>query len=208
MTTAQQPTRKFPLIPVLVGIGGLILITIVVLTFDSGSSSEFGEPTVTGDALAFLPDGGTDPAIGLVAPEVSGTDYAETPVAITHGSTSKIVLFVAHWCQHCQREVPIVQDWIDSAPLPDNVELITVATSVSSTAENYPPSAWLDREGWTSPVIRDDAAGTVANAFGLTAFPYWVFLDNDGTVLARVTGGIAVSDLDTAVATLQAQAAE
>jgi thiol-disulfide isomerase/thioredoxin len=161
---------------------------------------------ITGDALPLLPEGSSDPALGQVAPEVTGTDFDNAEVSIAHDGNAKIVLFLAHWCPHCQREVPIVQDWLDSAPLPDNVELISVTTSISSTRDNYPPSAWLDREGWSSPVLRDDESSSVSNAYGLTAFPYWVFLAGDGTVLARVTGGIAVSDLDVAVATLQANA--
>jgi thiol-disulfide isomerase/thioredoxin len=206
MTTDHKAPRKFPLVPVIVGVFAIALVALVVVTFDQGGTTEFGDPVVTGDSLPFLPDGGTDPALGIAAPEVTGTDYDDSEVSITHDGNSKIVLFVAHWCPHCQREVPLVQEWLDSAPLPDNVELISVSTSISSTAENYPPSAWLEREGWTSQVIVDNAAGDVANAFGLTAFPYWVFMAGDGTVLARVTGGIAISDLDTAVATLQTQA--
>ena len=206
MTTPQRAPRKFPLVPVLVGAAAVALVAVVVLTFEGGSSGEFGEPVITGDALVPLPDGAADPALGTTAPEVTGMDFDDTEVSITHDGNSKIIVFLAHWCPHCQREVPIVQEWIDSAPLPDNVELIGVSTSISSTRDNYPPSAWLDREGWTSPVIRDDETSSVSSAFGLTAFPYWVFLSGDGTVLARVTGGIAVSDLDVAVATLQANA--
>ncbi len=207
MNTAST-TRRFPLVPVLVGVAVVFIIAVVVLTFEGEVGAEYGEPSISGDALPFLPDpGSSDPAIGMTAPEVTGSDFAETEVSITHGDTAKIVLFLAHWCPHCQREVPIVQDWLDSAPLPDSVELISVATNISSTRDNFPPSAWLDREGWSSEVIRDDQSSSVATAYGLTAFPYWVFLDDDGTVLARLSGGIAPSDLDVAVATLQAAAA-
>jgi thiol-disulfide isomerase/thioredoxin len=208
MTTASTK-RSFPFVPVIIGIAVVAIIAVVVLTFEGEASAEYGDPVITGDSLPFLPEGGSgDPALGMIAPEVTGTDFAENEISITHGDTAKIVLFLAHWCPHCQREVPIVQDWLDSAPLPDSVELISVSTSISSTRENFPPSAWLDREGWSSPVIRDDESGSVADAYGLTAFPYWVFLDEDGTVLARLSGGIATSDLDVAVATLQAAAAE
>ena len=207
MTTAQRPQRNFPLLPVLFGVVAVALVTVVVLTFDSGGSgSETGSPEITGETLPLLPEGGGDPAAGMLAPEVSGTDFDGSPVSMTNDGRAKVILFVAHWCPHCQREVPIVQDWLDSTTLPDKVDFYTVSTSVRSTGENYPPSAWLDREGWTAQVILDDAASSVSNAFGLTAFPYWVFTSADGTVLARVTGGVSPADLDVAVAALQAQA--
>lgn len=206
MIQAQKAQKKFPLVPVILGVVAVALITIVLLTFDDGGGgSETGSPQITGTALPRLPEGGNDPAIGLLAPEVVGADFDGTPVSITNDGTAKIILFVAHWCPFCQREVPIVKGWLEDNPLPDGVDLYTVSTSVSSTRDNYPPSAWLDREGWSAPVILDDAASSVSNAYGLTAFPYWVFTAADGTVLARVTGGIAPSDLDSAVATLQAQ---
>jgi hypothetical protein len=100
--------------------------------------------------------------------------------------------------------VPIVQDWLDGDPLPESVDFYSVSTGISRTRENYPPSDWLQKEGWTPPVIVDDGTSTVAGAFGLPAYPYWVFLDANGAVLARVSGGVAPSDLDNAVAALSA----
>ncbi len=207
MTTAQRPQRNFPLFPVIFGVVAVALVTVVVLTFDSGDSSdETGSPEITGETLPLLPEGSADPAVGMLAPEVSGADFDESSVSMTNDGQAKVIVFVAHWCHVCRREVPIVQDWLDSTTLPDNVDFYTISTSVSSTRENYPPSAWLEREGWTAQVILDDAASSVGNAFGLTAFPYWVFTSADGTVLARIAGGVAPSDLDVAVAALQEQA--
>ena len=37
-------------------------------------------------------------------------------------------------------------------------------------------------------MILDDAQGTVAAAFGLSAYPYFVFVDADGQVALRATG--------------------
>jgi len=176
MTTAQKHQRTFPLFPVIFGVVAVALVTVVVLTFDSeDSSNETGSPEITGETLPLLPNGGSDPAAGMLAPEVSGADFDGSSVSMTNDGQAKVILFVAHWCPHCQREVPIVQDWLDSTTLPDNVDFYTISTSVSSTRENYPPSAWLEREGWTAQVIRDDATSSVGAAFGLTAYPYWVF---------------------------------
>ncbi len=106
----------------------------------------------------------------------------------------KVVLFLAHWCSHCQTEVPEVQDWIDGGGKPDNVDLYGVATAIEEEGANYPPDAWLERERWTSPVLVD-TNDTVLRAFGLTAFPTWVFINADGDVALRIGGAIGAEQL-------------
>ena len=68
--------------------------------------------------------------------------------------------------------MPLIQAWVDGGGLPDGVELISVATAIDPSLPNYPPEAWLAREGWTAPVI-NDVTGSVATAYGLSAFPFW-----------------------------------
>lgn len=88
-------------------------------------------------------------------------------------------------------------------PLPDDVELITVSTSVEPSGGNYPPEAWLDREGWEAPTIADDEDSTIAATFGLSAFPYFVAVDADGKVVARATGELTADQFDAVVAQAQ-----
>jgi thiol-disulfide isomerase/thioredoxin len=115
-------------------------------------------------------------------------------VSIAPGGDAKVLLFVAHWCPHCQREVPRIQAYLDENPLPEGVELITVSTGVRPDGDNYPPSEWLAREGWQAPVLVDDDQGTVAATYGLSAFPYFVAVDSDGKVVARASGELSTED--------------
>jgi thiol-disulfide isomerase/thioredoxin len=206
MTTAPQAPRKLPIVPILFGVVAIALVAVVVLTFDSGSTSaETGTPVVTGDYLPVFPDNTADPGLGLTIPAVTSTDYAGNEVSISPtDGTAKILLFVAHWCPHCQVEVPVVQDWLNTNPLPAGVELISISTGISSARDNYPPSAWLDRENWTSPVLKDSTASEIGQAFGLPAYPYWVFVGADGQVLQRATGELSTVALDNAAAALAA----
>jgi thiol-disulfide isomerase/thioredoxin len=148
----------------------------------------------TASRPAFVATAG-DPAVGQVIPPVSGTSFDGGPVVINADGRPKLLLFLAHWCPHCQREVPVVQAWLDAGRLPGTVDLISVATSTDPARPNYPPADWLRREHWQPPVLvdRDD---TVADRFGLSAFPYWVAVRSDGTVAARVTGELTPSQLD------------
>lgn len=161
------------------------------------TEGEFGTPQVTGGPLPALAQDGTDPSVGTEIPAVSGTDFSGTSVTIDPASGEpKVILFLAHWCPHCQDEVPAVQAFFDEqGGLPEGVEFISVATSSDPTRPNFPPSAWLEGEGWEPPVIVDDEDRTVANAFGLSAFPFWVIVGPDGQVIQRVAGGVNIEAL-------------
>jgi thiol-disulfide isomerase/thioredoxin len=169
---------------------------------DAGSGSR-DAVAVDGEALPALPGAGDDPAVGATLPTLTGTDLAGAPMAIGPDGRPTMIVFLAHWCPHCQAEVPVVQDWVDGGGLPAGVDLVSVSTAVDDRRPNYPPAEWLEREGWTAPVL-DDADGVAAEAAGLSAFPYFVFVDGDGTVVARTTGELTPAQLDSYASTLAA----
>jgi thiol-disulfide isomerase/thioredoxin len=156
--------------------------------------------TVEGIALPPAPSQGADPAVGEAFPELVGSSFDGEPVEITDDGTPKVVLFLAHWCPHCQREVPAVQDWLDDNGPPEGVDLYSVATATGAQPGNFPPSAWLADEGWTVPVLADDADGSAATAVGLSGFPFFVAVDGDGTVVARASGEIGAEGLEQLIA--------
>jgi len=191
MTNRPQTgaARPFPWIPAIGGLMAIAVITVVVLTFgQSGTVEQFGTPIVTGTELPRFEDAAQDPAFGMVAPTIQGADFDGTPVTITDDGRPKIIIFLAHWCSHCQAEVPVVQQWVDAGLKPDGVDLYSVATGTAETRPNFPPSEWLANEGWTAPVIVDDLAYSVGDIFGLSAVPFWVFVDADGTIAGRLSG--------------------
>jgi thiol-disulfide isomerase/thioredoxin len=161
----------------------------------TGSAPAASAPVISGPALADFQGPNGDPAVGRPAPEVTGSDFDGTPVAIKADGRPKVVIFLAHWCPHCQEEVPLIQAWVNAGAVPDGVDLASVATGIDPAAPNYPPDVWLAREGWTVPVIVDPT-NSVASAYGLTAFPFWVFIGADGNVRARTTGELPIADLE------------
>ena len=159
-------------------------------------AEEYGLPTVTGTPLPAFASG-TDPAIGIEAPVTVGTDYDGTAVTVGGGGgATQAVLFVAHWCSHCQNELPEIVRWLDETGGVDGVDLALVTVAVDPNRDNFPPSAWIEREGWTGPVLRDDADNTAFFAYGGSQIPFWVFINPDGTVAARVSGGIGGDQLE------------
>jgi thiol-disulfide isomerase/thioredoxin len=160
---------------------------------------------VTGASLPVLPKDGTDAAVGSKAPRLAGANFVGDPIVIEPGKRATLVVFVAHWCSHCQREVPLLRSWMETAAKPADVDIAFVSTSVTSGRSNYPPSKWLSTGTANlitikASVLADDARSTAAEAYGLTSFPYFVMLNADGTVAERGVGELSVDELGTLIA--------
>jgi thiol-disulfide isomerase/thioredoxin len=202
------PPRQggFPVWPVVIGLVvvlGLAVVVFAALSGDDGDTAGGGGPPVeetagavevTGDPLPQFESTEGDAALGLEFPTMSGTGLDGEPLTIAGGQPT-LMMFVAHWCPHCQREVPVVQEWVDAGNLPDDVELVTVSTSIDPSRPNYPSSTWLAEEGWTAPTLidPDDSAAIAA---GLSAYPYFVAIDAEGRVVARTSGELTTDQLD------------
>lgn len=204
-TTApnQSSSKGFILLVVAVIIVGIAGVAFLATGRDSAIS---GEPigkavTVTGDALAPMPqdvgvsNAGNDSAVGQVAPDLDLTDFDGNPVTIKNDGRAKIVYFVAHWCPHCQAEVPLIQQLIDSGQQPDNVDIYAVSTAVKPEGGNYPPGAWLDRVGFSPVTMRDDDGNSAVLAYGAGGFPYAVYLDSQNRVIARSAGELGLEGI-------------
>jgi thiol-disulfide isomerase/thioredoxin len=105
------------------------------------------------------------------------------------------VVFVAHWCPHCQLEVPVITKWIAANGAPSGVDMYGVSTSVSKDRPNYPPSSWLAKEKWPLPTLADSGDAAAAQAFGLNAFPYFAVVNSSGKLVFRATGELDTTQL-------------
>lgn len=158
--------------------------------FGGNEVSEIGVVTVAGDPLPLFDPGDPDPALGTSAPIVSTTSLANGADITLGAGRARVVGFFAHWCPHCQREVPELVTWLNENQLPPNTEFIAVSTAVASDRGNYPPSEWFTREGWPTPIVVDDESNTILGAYGFSGFPAFIAIDVNGTVIARAGGNI------------------
>lgn len=198
---SNQQGRKIPWLGIAFGAIALALVSAILFTGGEEGLSDSeridrvaGSPEISGESLPPL-GGGTDAAVGQQAPRVVGADIDGNEVAFG-GDGPTAVLFLAHWCPHCQAEVPRVQQWLDSGGGVEGVEIVSVATSFDPARGNWPPQDWLGEENWTQPVLYDDTQSSVLAAFGAGAFPFWVFLDDDGNVVQRVSGELDIPTLE------------
>lgn len=217
MTNPAKASSRGPLIWY-VGLGLVVLLGIVAVIAARGS----GDDDVSDEVVAaqtsevVIDDGSADPlapfdraaesdaALGATIPSVSGTSLDGEPMTVgPDDGTAKVILFLAHWCPHCQAEVPRIVDHLADTPMPDDVELLAVSTSVVADRENYPPSTWLDDEGWTGPVLADSEQGLAGEVFGLSVFPYFVAVDAEGQVVGRTSGEIPMEQFDELVQAAQ-----
>jgi thiol-disulfide isomerase/thioredoxin len=170
-----------------------------------GTVQEFSEVAVTGDALpAFDSAANPDPAVGMTAPTLTGKSFTGNVVTTESTGTPTLTIFLAHWCPHCQREVPLLVEWEKSGKMPAGIDIVAVATGTDSANPNYPPSEWLARENFpaTWPVMADSADKVGGNAFGLAGYPYFVLVGGDGKVLWRASGEVPMDELTATILAL------
>jgi thiol-disulfide isomerase/thioredoxin len=205
---SPRPPERRP--PVLL-IAGLVVLALVglglVFAFTGGDDGAttasdapaYGRVTVDGSPLPTFEETEGDAAAGTAAPGLEGE--APDGSAVSVGGAAEqptLVAFLAHWCPHCNRELPVLVDLAEQGAF-DGVRTVAVLTGTNPAAPNYPPVAWLEEAGWTGDVLLDDEAATAASAYGLAGYPFLVLLDSNGDVVARASGELPADALEALV---------
>lgn len=190
-------------------VGAVVVAAAIVAVATNGSSSspsgtavvtnsEYQPVRITGDALPVMPEAGTDPGIGAKVPAVEGYDFSGDAVSLDVAASGKptMVVFLAHWCPHCNREIPRILEWAATVGVPEGLRIVGVATGSRNDYPNWPPSAWLVDMGWKWEKLADTRDGQVFSAYGGTSFPTMVLVAPDGTVMDRFSGEAEVSELE------------
>ena len=166
------------------------------VTFGGQDIPESAAVSVEGDALPLF-EGGVDAAVGLEAPVVNAAVSLASgeSLRLDHGEP-RVIGFLAHWCPHCQAELPELAEWLTTSPLAENAEFVAVSTSLRPDAGNFPPSRWFNRDELQATVIVDDPAGTLLSSFGFGGFPSFVAIDENGVVLERLSGNIGTAGFE------------
>ena len=204
-------------------IGGVVLAIVIAFVIaivaggskDSGSSDTTKAPSsdgsvsagenqpveVIGEALEALSESGGDSTIGLTAPTLNGYAFDGSNLSVTPGDGNPyMVVFLAHWCPHCNDEVPRLIEWKESGAVPADLQVIAVSTAVASDRPNYPPSQWVVDKAWPWPVMADSEAMDAAQAYGVSGFPFFTIVGADGKVKARASGELGTDRINQIVA--------
>jgi cytochrome c biogenesis protein CcmG, thiol:disulfide interchange protein DsbE len=163
----------------------------------ASSPAELQPVTIVGDPLPALQSGEPDEAVGLTAPTLEGFGFDGQPITIEPGSGGPMLVVVfAHWCPHCNNELPVLAQWRDEGMVPEGLQVVGISTAAEENAPNFPPSEWVVEMDWTWPVLVDDAAQDAALAYGVSGYPFFAVLDEDGTVQTRGSGEMSLEAFD------------
>ena len=163
----------------------------------AGGAAENQPVEVTGQALDPLGSTGADLSLGANAPAISGRDFTGQSVTVTPGDgTPYMLVFLAHWCPHCNAEVPRLVEWNNSGSVPDELRVIGVSTAVAADRPNYPPSRWVVEKEWPFEVMADSSEMDAAAAYGVDGFPFFVVVGADGKVKVRASGEQEIGVID------------
>jgi thiol-disulfide isomerase/thioredoxin len=213
IATAGQPKKNTT--PIIIGvIASVVLIVVIVAVValagggDSGDSPfaegatirEFqGVEIVPADATLPPATGGADdPAVGMDAPGLVGANFDGTPVTVTPGNGKPYMLvFLAHWCPHCNAELPELVDWYEDGGVPEGLEVVGIATGTDAKLQNYPPSDWMMIDGnWPFAAMADSPQGVARTTYGLDGYPFMVLIDEEGKVALRTSGEKGIDVID------------
>ncbi len=192
----------------LIMVAGVAVVAIAASSRDGADDgvAQTAPAEAIGVGLPALPVDGEDPAVGTAAPAISAQTLDGARVTLEADGTARVYGFFAHWCPHCQNELPRISDWLNSNTLPDDVEVVAISTAVDPGRDNYPPSGWFAEEEWPATVLLDSDEDDISIGFGLTGFPFWVAVDGDGNVVGRVSGEIDIPQFEEMLAMVESGA--
>ena len=193
---------------VVVGIAGAVALgtsggssdttTDTVVTVPGGvQPAEYQKVSSTGGMLAPLPESGADTETGKSVAVLKGYDLQGRPVTIDPAGEGKatMVVFLAHWCPHCNREIPVLNKWRESGEVPTGLRVVGITTGSKADLANWPPSKWMTAMKWPFEVMADSEAQEAAAAYGVAGYPFIAFVGANGKITARTSGEIPVEQL-------------
>jgi len=193
---------------VVVGIAGAVALgtsggssetsTATVVTVPGGvQPDEYQKVSATGGLLAPLPESGADTETGKSVAVLKGYDLQGRPVTIDPAGEGKatLVVFLAHWCQFCNREIPVLNKWRESGEVPTGLRVVGVTTGSKADQANWPPSKWMTAMKWPFEVMADSEAQEAAAAYGVAGYPFMAFVGANGKITARTSGEVPVEQI-------------
>lgn len=140
-----------------------------------------------------------DIQIGANAPAIEQATINGTGDFSLAAQSGKVVIvnFWASWCDPCRNEMPMIQNAVNANP----DALAVVGVDVKNDSE-YAAQRFLETNGITYQVVRDDSSGTtvhgpIGSAYGIsTNYPTTVFISPSGKIAAFKIGELDESELN------------
>ncbi|MBA2437543.1 MAG: TlpA family protein disulfide reductase [Acidimicrobiia bacterium] len=182
---AASPPRRRTALYSAVGLGVALVLLVTALATSDSSAGRTGESPLLGR-----------PAPALEGPSVlaGGGDFALSDQA----GRWTLVNFFATWCVPCQAEHPDLVRFSAAHAEADDARVVSVVFS----DDPDDVARYFAEKGGSWPVLEDEV-GQGALEWGVTGVPESFLVGPDGTVRAKITGGVEYDKLETLLARAQ-----
>ena len=141
--------------------------------------------------------------VGNKAYDFTLSTYDGEEVSLSDFQGKIVILnFWASWCGPCQLEMPgfqAIQDKLTALGPAADAVFLTVNLADGSRETRDIAKAFLDKTGYTFPVVYDDNKGEIANLYQIYSIPSTYVIDKDGIIDKMFLGATSQSDLESAI---------
>jgi cytochrome c biogenesis protein CcmG, thiol:disulfide interchange protein DsbE len=162
---------------------------------------------LVGGAIAFSVLSGDGPPVGRQAPAIEAERLNGEAFSLSDLRGRVVVLdFWATWCPPCQKSLPALQRVHERYKDDAGVFIASINTDHPVDQKNL-LGRFMKARRYSFPVVLDDGAKAVSNAYRVQSIPTLVIIDADG-VVRKVERGIPSSKVDVIEAHLNALIAD
>ena len=130
-----------------------------------------------------------DPAVGLIAPAVTGVDGSGETVTFGSVGAPELVI-IATVNDNSEGTVDAAASLIDASGRVSGVDTILVVSGEGTAALK-----WLGSSGWQGRALIDNSGSILLDSYGVSLTPHVVAIDADGRIAARASGTLDPADI-------------